>query len=262
MNARLIFKVLALAGVPAKGYLAVRGAGVKAKRIKEYGPARTKKDKLIENGIAYGPAIAAGALTMASILMTDRLATKAIAAATATATAAVAKKDVLKGQFDKYRDVVKENLGEEKDIEIMSKAAEVELDSDGEVLHWFEIHWLDGHPIRFRATKDKVRAALESLNRELIDYNTGSGVATVSQFLNNVGYGHLATEDTDKAGWNTDLLAIDCDCYFLDFYIYPKGESILAHGDEDTDTFIIDTPWPPYYNIGMEIRQAEAMGRI
>lgn len=262
MNARTVFKVLALVGVPVTGYLASRGAGIKAKMIKEQGVPVTRREKIKDFAIAYGPAIAAGAVTMGSICMSDKLATKAIAVATATATTAVAKKDVLKGQFDKYRGVVKEELGDEKDIEFMSKASKVELDSDGEVLHWFEIHWLDHKPIRFRATKDKVRAACDAINRELFDYREGCGIATVSQFLDHVGYGHLATKDTDEAGWNNELLYCDCDCYWLDFYIHPKGESILAHGDEDTDTFVIDVPWPPYYNLGMEIRQAEAMEKI
>lgn len=260
MNARTVFKVLALVGVPVTGYLASRGSGIKAKRIKEHGPAMTIKDKVVENGISYGPAIIAGAATMISIAASDKLATKAIAAATATATAAIAKKDVLKGQFEKYRGAVKEDQGEKKDAEYMVKASEIKLDDNGEVVRTFKLDWLPGEPIIFQASMADVYEGINNINRHIADYANCSGVVTVSDALDFFKHKELANSKTNIAGWDASLLARECDCYFLDFFIYPEGQRMFSHGDEPVDVWCIDVGWGPWENLGYAVRQAIEAG--
>ena len=262
MNARTIFKIVAIVGVPVTGYLSARGAMTKAEYIKKNGTPQTKKEKVKDNVRAYWPAAVSGAATVCSILMTDSLAAKEIAVATGLATAAVAKKDVIKGQFEKYREVVKEDAGAEKDIQYMTKTAEVELDDEGEALHWFEIYWLDNNVIRFQSTMSQVKDGLNDINRQLIDYITGTGIVTVSEALRYFDHPELATPWTDKAGWSYDLLNVNCDCYYLDFYVYPADERIGSHGDDPYNTFVIDTRWPPEEDLAKSFADAEKSGVV
>ena len=262
MKARTIFKIIAVVGVPVTGYLSARGTMTKAEYIKKNGTPQTKKEKVKDNVRAYWPAAVSGAVTIGSILLTDGFAAKEIAAATGIATAAVAKKDVIKGQFEKYRNVVKEDAGAEKDIQYMTKVAEVELDDDGETLHWFELYWLDNNVIRFQSTMSQVKDALNAINRDLVDYNTGHGFVTVSEALRYFGHEELATPWTDKAGWSYELLNVNCDCYYLDYYVYPADERIGSHGDDPYNTFIIDTCWPPEEDLAVALADAEKSGVI
>ena len=252
MNARTIFKIIAVAGVPVTGYLSARGTMTKAEYIKKNGTPQTKKEKVKDNVRAYWPAAVSGAVTIGSILLADGLAAKEIAAATGIATAAVAKKDVIKGQFEKYRNVVKEDAGAEKDIQYMAKAAEVELDDDGEVVHTFKLYWLD-KPIIFESTMDKVQSAINNLNKRLVDYKEGPGYATVTDFLNMVGHPELATNQSNTFGWDFEALVDNCDCYYLDFLVYKEADSMFAHGDEDPNTYLIDVVWGPYPQLGLDV---------
>jgi hypothetical protein len=262
MKARSVFKIIALVGVPVTAYLANMGKDIKAKRLKEQGVPVSKKEKAVDHIVSYWPAYLSGAVTMASIIASDTLAGKEIAAATALATAAAAKKDVLKGQFEKYRGAVKETDGDEKDISYMQKASEIRLNDEGEVLRHFKLKWCDGKNIEFDLSMADAQEAINKINRELYDATIGSGVVTVSDCLGYFKHPELADKDTGKAGWSAELLWVECDCYWLDFYIYPEGESIFAHGDESTDAFIIDVVWPPEVNIAKAIEAAGKKGVI
>lgn len=262
MNARCVFKIAAVVGVPLTGYLSARGAMTKAEYIKRNGSPQTKKEKIKDNARAYWPAAVSGAATIASILISDSLATKAIAAATSSAAVAIYKKDAIKHQFDKYRGVVKEDAGEEKDREYLKKASEVKFDDEGEVLREFKISWLDDKPLYFTSTMSKVNEALNEINRMLLDYNTGSGIVTGTDVLRLLGHEELATPKTDLMGWGSDLLAIECECYWLEFYKYKESEAFNYHGDGDRDAIVIDVVWPPYDDIRDAYALAEKEGTI
>lgn len=261
MNARMIFKAVAIAGVPVTGYLSAKGAYKYERILRENGEPLTKVEKAKDLTKSYWPALLCGGVTIGSILTMDKLATNAIAAAAASATLAIAKKDVLKGEFEKYRQVVKEDAGSEKDIEYLQKASEVRLDEDGEAVHRFKICFMD-EPIYIESTLGKVEKALNSINRDLFDYNTGIGTITISDCLRYFEHEELRNSKTDLAGWTTDLLAVNCDCYWLDFYVYKASEGFSSHGDEDPDLYIIDVVWPPEENIREAYRIAEKEGII
>ena len=262
MKARTIFKFVALIGVPVTGYLSARGAMTKAEYIRKNGTPQTRKEKIKDNIRAYWPAGVAGGVTIASILIGDNLATKAIGAAAASATAAIYKKDVLKREFNKYRGVVKEDAGEEKDHEYMKKASEIQLDDEGEVLHEFKISWLGDEPLYFTSTMGTVQTALNEVNRMLLDYNTGIGVVTGSDLLRLLHHDELVNSKTDLMGWGNDLLAIECECYWLEFYLYKAKDSLSYPGECEPETIVIDVVWPPYDDISKAYAIAEREGVI
>lgn len=261
MEARTVFKFVAVAGVPVTGYLSARGARKCERLLRQNGEPLSKMEKAKDFTKSYWPALIAGGATIGSILISDNLATKAITAAAASATLAIAKKDVLKGEFESYRNAVKEDAGAEKDVEYLQKASEIRLDDDGEVVHTFKLTWLD-KPIYFESTMGKVQNALNNINRELFDYNAGMSVATVSDALTLFGHDELRTKETDMAGWSMDLLSVNCDCYWLDFYVYRETDGLVSHGDEDPNTYIIDVVWPPEDNLKLAIDEAFESGVI
>ena len=263
MKARTIFKCVAIAGVPVTGYLAAKGT-LKCQELKrKEGEPVTLKEKALDISRGYGPSIIAGAVTIGSILLSDGLATKEIAAATALATAAITKKNVIKDQFDRYRAAVKDGEGgEEKDLEYVSKAAEVKFDGNGEVVRHFKLDWIDGETIEFDSTLAKVIDALNRVNRNLFDYNTGTGAVTVSDFLNYIDKGDLITDKTNKAGWCSELLAVTYDCYWVDFWVHPETEGLQDHGDGNPNTYVVDLCWPPEENLSKAIGMAEKEGLI
>lgn len=256
MKARTIFKCVAIAGVPVTGYLAAKGT-LKCQELKrKEGEPVGFKEKALDISRGYGPSIIAGAVTIGSILLSDGLATKEIAAATALATTAIAKKNVIKDQFDRYRAAVKDgDGGEEKDLEYVAKAAEVRFDKNGEVVRHFKIDWIDGEVIEFDSTLAKVVEGLNQVNRNLFDYNTGTGVVTISDFLNFMDKGDLITDKTNRAGWCSDLLAVYCECYWVDFWVHPER-------DDDNSVYVIDLCWPPEENLSKAMGMAEKEGVI
>ena len=261
MKARTVFKIIAIVGVPVTGYLSAKGSLKCEALLSQQQWALTNKEKAKTLAKSYWPAAVSGAVTIGSILIGDGLATKAIAAATASATLAVAKKDVLKGEFKKYREAVVEDGGKDKDVEYMKRASEIRLDADGEAIHRYKIKWA-GEEIVFESTMGKVQEALNKINQQLYDYNTGSYVVTVSDALGIFDHPELRTKNTDRAGWAVDLLEVNCDCYWLDFFVYREDEGIGSHGDEDHNTFVIDVVWPPEDDISKALKQAEREGII
>lgn len=259
---KTVFKVTALVGVPITAYLSARGALTKAELLKLRAEDAGVKEKVIDNARAYGPAAAAGAATMASIILADYFGAKEVALAGALAAGAVARKDKIKRDFDRYRGVVKEEDGDQRDIDILQKSSAIRLDDEGEVLHTYCIDWKGcGDPIYFEATAKDVAEGLSRINRELVDYSTGWGIVTMTEALEYLGHKELATEYTDKAGWSYDLLNVQCDCYYLDFYIYPGG-STVGRDHEDPNTFFIDVTWGPEEDLDESLRKAKSIGII
>ena len=259
---RTIFKVLAIAGVPATAFLAARGGKLKAEMILEKGECTDTKDKITRNIKAYGPAVAAGAATVGSIILSDYFGGKEIAAAGALATAAAANKSRIKEQFEKYRGVVKEEDGEARDIDIMQKASKATYDGNGELEHEYVMYWLD-KPISFKSTHAKVIDALNRINQELVDYSRGWGVVTMSDALKFLGKDDLCTPESDRAGWSYDLLNVECDCYWLDFFVFKAGESEWYKNKAiDPDVYIIDVPWSPWPDLQKELEEQHKIGTI
>lgn len=259
---RTVFKVLAIAGVPATAYLAARGGRLKAERIMEKGNPDNRKEAAVQNIKAYGPAAAAGAATIASIVLCDYFGGKEIAAAGALAAGVAANKNRLKEQFEKYRGVVKEEDGEARDIDIMQKASKATYDGNGELEHEYLIHWLD-KPVYFKSTHAKVIDGLNRINQELVDYSRGWGVVTMSDALKFLGKDDLCTPETDRAGWSYDLLNVECDCYWLDFFVFKAGESEWYKNKSiDPDVYIIDVPWTPWPDLQKELEEQHRIGTI
>lgn len=259
---KTIFKVVAIAGVPVTGFLAARGGKTKAEKILNGEPYETGKDKFALNAKAYGPAVAAGAVTVASIVLSDYFGAKELAAATALVAGVAARKDQIKQQFEKYRDVVKEEDGEERDVDILKKASEVEVGDDGEVVHTYRIDWLGkDNPIYFQSTAKDVEHGLNQINRSLCDYSQGWGIATVSDALNFLGHKELTTHDSDIAGWCYDLLNVECDCYWLEFLV-DYAHAFIGYDDEDPNVKVIIVDWDPYPDLQKAIDDGQKLGII
>ena len=260
---RTIFKGVAIVGVPVTGYLAARGEKTKAEKLLEGKSYETGKDKFILNAKSYGPAVAAGAVTITSIILSDYFGAKELAAAGALAAGVAARKDKIKEQFEKYRNVVKEEDGSERDVDILKKASQATYDGNGELIHRYRLDWTKT-PIYFETSHAKVIEALNRVNQELIDYNRGClGLVTVSQFLEYIDRSDLKTPETDKAGWSYDLLNVECDCYWLDFYVFKAGESKwYSSKEEDPDTYIVDVEFGPWANLKGELDEQERIGTI
>ena len=255
---KLIFKALAITGVPVTGYLAARGGRTKAELLLKGETPGTRPEQALLNAKAYGPAVAAGAGTIAAIFMTDYFAGKELAAAGAITAAVVANKNRIKDQFEKYRGVVKEEDGQQKDTDIMQKASAVRFDEDGNAIHRYCLDWLET-PIYFESTAENVAQALTAINKELVDLAVGWGVVTVSDALRFFGHEELATPETDIAGWSYSLLNVDYECYFLGFSVM-SGQASLWHGDPDPNVRVITVDIPPEENL--EKAMEEAKGRI
>lgn len=252
---KLVFKALAITGVPVTAYLAARGGKTKAERI-----LNGEENTVILNAKSYGPAAAVGAATIASIFALDYFGGKELAAAGALTAAAVANKDRIKAQFEKYREVVKEEDGEKRDVDIFTKASQVRFDDDGETVHLYRLDWVKD-PIYFESTSKKVAEGLSRINKELVDYSTGWGVVTVSDALNFFGHPELRTPDTDKAGWDIELLHVDYDCYYIDWHEILAGESPW-YKDENPNVHVIVTPVDPEIDLQWAIDQAQKDGVI
>lgn len=255
---KLIFKALAITGVPVTGYLAARGGRTKAELLLKGETPDTIPGQILLNTKAYGPAVAAGAATVASIFMTDYFAGKELAAAGAITAAVAANKNRIKDQFEKYRDIVKEEDGDQKDTDIMQKASVVKFDEDGNAVHHYCLDWLET-PIYFDSTAEKAAEALTKINRELVDWNSGWGMVTVSDALRFFDHEELATPETDIAGWSYELLNVDYECYFLGFSVM-SGQASLWHGDPDPNVRVITVDIPPEENLEKALKEAE--GRI
>ena len=257
---RTVFKVLAIAGVPATAYLAARGGRLKAERIMEKDNPDNRSEAAVENIKAYGPAAVAGAATIASIVLCDYFGAKEIAAAGALAAGVAANKNRLKEQFEKYRGVVKEEDGEARDIDIMQKASQLRLDEDGEIIHRYRLDFMD-EPIYLESTAKEMGDALSKVNKELCDYVSGTGVVTVTDVLRFLNHPELATSETNKAGWHQDLLAVECDCYYLDWYVIEAGKSAW-YKDEDPNVIVVSACWGPYPDLRKALDRAEELGTI
>ena len=267
-KAKIIFKVLAIVSIPLTGYLAVKGH---EKYQDEMCMLRATKpeadislrDKTVVAIKSYGLAAGTGALGIGSVIAIERIGAKELMVVSGGLVGAKKRLDseIRKGQA--YRKATLDTVGEEKESEIRQVAAKNYIETtyingveSDETLHTFRLNWFEGKPIEFRATMAGVINGLTELQRELFDYNSGSGYGTLSCLLANIG-GEAASyisEETDQAGWNTAILAAECDCYWLPFEISKCKYS--------PDTYEITTYWYPNYNIFQYTEEQEKEGVI
>lgn len=262
LNRHLVLGAIAGGGVIASVILAFK-AGTKAERIlrDEYGdefePTLWEKAKVILPAAA--PAIIGVAVTGIAIAI-EITGNKAKAEELKRRLdEGLRKGEAVKKQFNQYRGAVVEEDGEEKDIKYLEIAKKMEYanvqfdDESGEVAHYFCLTWMK-KPIYFWATWENVYKALIVMNEDLIDYNGGTGWATVSQFFELIDRKDLITPEMDLAGWQRNLLEIDCDCYSL-----PVSVDKEVNDEGAIDIFAY---WGPWEDIQKEVTQAEKEGRM
>ena len=190
-----------------------------------------------EKAEVAGPAVVAGAVTIAAGIAAHGIDAKTIAGLSATVAMGANRLKALNAAID-------EKYSKEEAADIRMKAAEKSLEEnckevvgDPERLFCFRY---GNENIYFRSTTPKVMQACMQVNREIFDFSVGCGIATVSDLLTWVDHPELKTKKTDKAGWCLDILNIDCDCYYLEFFISPAKK--LYHGEQVN---VIEAVWDP-----------------
>lgn len=255
VNKRLIFTIAAVGGTVATAVLSAIG-GTKAERIlaandglngSKDSNCMTLWEKAKAVWFVYIPAGLVTGVTIAMIVLGHEEGTTAIAAAGAAAVA-------IKNRFDKYREAAKE-AGVDADLVVKASKPKVSDDIlDYEARHTFCIDWLENtEPIYFETTLGEYLSAMATINRQLVDLTVGDGLATVSDFLSAVGCSDLITERTDKAGWQADVLAIECDAYWIDSWLDKRpGE----------DIYDVRLAWYPNYDLQQAIDEMEGEGLL
>lgn len=156
----------------------------------------TKKDKVKIVWKVYAPPVAAGAITITSIITANRISSKKIAAL-------VVASGVSERAFQEYKDKVVERLGQKKHEDIRAGVAQDRVDRNpvgtnevivtgkGDVLFY------DEHSGRyFYSTMETVRRAENRINHELLE---GMG-CSLSEFYDEIGM--KASNYSDSVGWN------------------------------------------------------------
>lgn len=253
VDRRLIFTIAAMGGAVLTAVLSAK-AGAKAERILAECEDRDQLSglqKAKKTAKVYIPAVAACTGT----IILQEMAHGAGTAALAVAAAAAAE---VKDKFDRYVKATEETVGAGAERDIRIKASEKKRSGSGinyESQHTFCIEWLGkGKPIYFESSLATVFEGLSYINRLVLDSNFGGGgVASISDFLERIGHPELCIEDTDKAGWQIDILAADCGAYWID-------SNVVKRIDEDVYDILLD--WYPNYDIQAYIAEMEEKGII
>lgn len=267
MKARTVFKIAALVGVPTTAYFASKG-GLKYQQLRSNRDwaDRNKKNAFVDGLKSYWPAAISGALTMGSICFMDHLYGKELLAVGAVAVAAISSKDEVAYNFKEYRKAVKEDAGDEKDIEYAMKVSDkhIHYTESGEAVHKFKIDWVEGvSPIYFDATFAQVEDGIHEINKELIDVLNYDGLVQMPEALELISgaehWSNLIKEQRDipvisKAGWLYELLNLDRDCYFLDWTI--------TKVEDEPGVYEIIPDKDPWYDLAGYIEEAKKAGRL
>lgn len=253
---KTILAVLNVIGVPVTGYLAAKST-YRYEDIRLHnnckGIERNKKEQFVDVVKGYWPAIVSGTLTIASLIAYYKLGAAELAGMAALAAAG-------KKKFDTYRQATIDTVGEEIENNICQRAHEIEMEDctiDGmtskEVKHTFHIDWL-GYDLYFDSTLGEVLSACGEMNRELFDFNTGSGHYKMEKFFEDLHHPELIGSKARRYGYNRDILAMDCDCYWMSFDIAPMRD--------DPNVLDIYTPWYPNIDIDSDVAKLVAKGVI
>lgn len=275
-NRGMIFSGLAMGGALVSVFLASR-AGVKAEKNKEElmqrcaeegrEPKKSEKFKACAKPFIF---TAVGlAFTEGCIVAANGAYLKEIGVATALAASATNK-------LKTYRQAAVEVVGEEKEREIINRAAEIELQKSSldieETVHRFHANFV-GEDLYFTARTEEVMNGLMELNHILnVAYDRWSGYSlnmnkdekelirvpgtpVVADFYDILGIKEGVNPKTIAGGWNESLLSIDWDSYWLPFKLVKKFDSrgeyidILCHVD-------------PYEDVEATIKEYEVRGLL
>lgn len=163
----------------------------------------SKKEILEKTWKLYVPPVTAGALTVTSIILANRIGTRR-AAAMAAAWA------VSERAFSEYKEEVKRRFGETKEQMVRDGAAQHRVNESDVVNRQVVI--VRGNVLCYEPFTDRYfESDMESLKKAQNDLNykiNNNWYATLSEFYDLIGLPH--TEISDELGWNTDeLLELD-----------------------------------------------------
>lgn len=205
-NWSLIFTVVSCVGVVATAALSFR-AGLKYEKFLE--------GDVKEKAKIAGPAVAAGVVAIGASVAAHKVNAKTIAGLTAAVALGTERLNALK-------DAVKEKCDDQNASDILTRASEIETEKhiadSEEALRWYRLDWI-GKPLYFESTPSAVLHGLNLMNKELADFQVGGGVATIGYFLNLVGHSELSNKKLENAGWSRDILDLDYDMNWVDFFV-------------------------------------------
>lgn len=209
-NSPAILSGLAVAGVVSTAYLAVKATFRAAQEIRAeedalllhptLTPMKNKyKLKLIWR--LYIPAVGTGALTIASIIGSNR-----IGAARATALAAAFK--ISESAFDEYKTKVIEKIGEKKESVVRDEIAQNRVN---QIPAGKEVIFVGGTQLcfdmfsgrSFMADLETLRQAQNTLNHRILS----DFYASLSDYYDLIGLPPIGM--SDEVGWNSDKL-LEC----------------------------------------------------
>lgn len=235
LNKRLIFTIASCAGTVITAVLAVKG-GVKAGRTleakeRQYHPFQYKvstKEAAETTIRCCIPAAIAGAATVGCTIMSHRYSTALLAVGSTTIAYWRHLYDESRAEFDHYSNAVKKEVGEDSERDIRMAASKV-IRAEDEIIGMrmeceneetkarFYIDWLgEGKEFYVSSSLIQFERAMTQINRNLIDPDAGTGhIATVSDFLSEMGHPEMCTEETDNRGWEIDILEQQCGAHWI-----------------------------------------------
>lgn len=212
MNSPTILTALGVAGVITTGYLAVKAGfqshqkleddryarGIRRTATEPPPAERTTQEKALLVWKLYIPAVGVGALTIVSIVASNRIQVRRMAALAAGYA-------VLSGDFDEYRDKARELLGEKKAKDLDDKVAEQKMLNNpppqGIVIEEGKSWFCDLSTTRyFKSDRQHVEEAINKVNYHLL--HSGEMYATL-----NTAYAFLGLPSTsigDLLGWTNE----------------------------------------------------------
>ena len=271
INAKFIFKIVAIVSIPVTGYLASKGAkwyqeGIEELKLKKPEADISTADKVFVAAKSYTLAAVTGAAGVGSVLAMDHISMGQLTAAGALV---AANKGLIKKksqELESYKEAVMHKLGLEKAKDIDQMAEGICLEKSyidnmrtDEVLHTFRLRWFgDECPVIFESTLPEVLDALAGINQALFDKDSGSGMYTVGKFFSDVGRPDLISDDILNRGWSKEFLRICCECNWLP---YELNKVTDEHGNE-LDMIDIWIPYFPNEDIEAYQKQLEENGEI
>lgn len=231
-NSPSILTAVGVTGTVTTAYLTGSASFKAAERIRleeerqQYALDRGDRIKMVAP--LYIPAVGVGVVTIAAIILANRLGTK-------KAAALAAAYGISERAFTEYKEKVIERIGTQKEQAIREEIAQDKLDANpvatkevimtggGEVLCYDS---LTGR--YFQSTVETIRQAANAVNYDILHHM----FASLSSFYEKIGLSPTAY--SDDVGWNTDhLLELQFStglatdgrpCLVLDFLVGPKQD--------------------------------------
>lgn len=201
-NSPTILTATGVVGVVATGVLAVQ-AGIRVNEILnevEYKEARELdlKEKLQATWAEYIPPVGVGGVTIAAIIMSNRIGSRRAAAMAAAYT-------ISERAFVEYRDKARELLGDKKEQRIRDEVAQDVINRGGDVpsslviIEGTDVLCYDALSGRyFKGSMEMLKKAQNDLNYKMI----ANDYASLTDFYNLIGL--ESTDLSDNIGWNID----------------------------------------------------------